>query len=178
LSAPAERRLVSLAVALLAAGAGALLLVASVKLQTRWFERHVLPNYCVSSLADERVVSLGRASLAIVGGLLVVVVAPLGARFFLLRSLRAAASTLLGAALALVLAALVSEGALELRARRAASAMPGPEVPKTRGDARLGWTFLPHQRHARAMATASTSSTATAIARARSTRPSIPSGRR
>jgi len=113
-----------------------------------WLERHVLGSYCPTNLPLWAVARGLRFAAAALGALAVLVLAPALARRLRRASLRGAAFSLAGLAIAIAAALLVSELAMRRQYARLALG-GGPDAgqrrdrPLVRVDPRLGWSHVP-----------------------------------
>jgi hypothetical protein len=131
----------TLAAAIFCAGCGALLLVAAVRFDAAWFERHCLVP-CFWLAPPAWLHPTARASLA-AAGICSVLLAPIAGR---LASRPGAAAAAARIAVAVVLALLASEGALRLFDGKTAfwrSAKLEFRIGKP--DPRFGWVLLPRR---------------------------------
>jgi len=135
------RRTLSAAVAIPCAGCGAVLLVAAARFDPAWFDRHsVAPCFWLAPPAWLH--PSARAFLA-VAGICGVLLAPIAARRASKPGAIASAARI---AIAVVLALLVSEGALRLLDGKTAFWRSAKvEFRIGRPDPRFGWVLLPHR---------------------------------
>src|SRR5256885_4305350 len=131
------RRVLALTIAIASAGCGFLLLVAALRFDAAWFERHSVVT-CFWLAPPAWLHPLARALLAI-AGVCAVLVAPVAAR-------PAAVAPVARLAAAVVLALLVSEGALRLLDGKTAFWRAAKiEFRIGKPDPRFGWVLLPRR---------------------------------
>jgi hypothetical protein len=119
---------------------GAALLFWAWRAGVPWFERHVFPTYCATRPAHLQVIIVARIVAAVVGCVLIFLVAPHVMR---LRTL-----PIVSVLVAIVCALAVTEITvrwLEARANRAHAAFR-QDVPRLVSDPRLGWRYAPDQQ--------------------------------
>jgi hypothetical protein len=112
-----------------------------------WVERHVLGSYCTTSLPPWAMVHALRWAAAAVA-VVAVLAAPALARRLRRASLRPTAASVLPILVAVAASLAVAEGVMRRLHDRLApgaqtAAAEGREVPMTRADARLGWSYIP-----------------------------------
>ncbi len=135
-------------VRLLIAAAGVGLAGWAVVSDPHWLERHVLPSYCPTNLPLWAMLRAVRWIAIAAGVITALVLAPAVARREPRVSLRGAAVSLAGIAIAVAASLGVSELYMSrLYDRLALGAQPPPggrrDIPMSRVDPRLGWSYIP-----------------------------------
>jgi YD repeat-containing protein len=124
---------------ILVASGGLALIVAALRADQAWVDRHFLPDFVVSHSAIVRVASAVRITMFVLGGVLILFVRPALARLAARRStgqiFAGTARFLLAIALALVSSELVLRSSFWRGSRMGENA-----VPYRRADPLLGWT--------------------------------------
>jgi hypothetical protein len=124
---------------------GVALLVLAVVLNVRWLDAHVLPD--MFRPRQKLLIQLGvaRATAAVLGLLLLVIVRPLAGRYAAKRPLAALLADIGATALAMVLALGASELILRSVVWRAAHEAPADREPLRRRDPTFGWLVVPNR---------------------------------
>lgn len=141
---PAEQRFpgARLAAELLAGLLGAALIVAAIRADTHWFDRHFLPDMFHRRPKQLRLLWAGRSVVGAIGLWLLVVVRPWLGRLALWTPALRLGMALMPTLIAILLAVGVTEAVLRSSPWRAAQEAPVSREPVRRRDPTFGWLFV------------------------------------